>query len=400
MKKKRILVCGRSLGIGGVEKALVALLNSFDLECYDIDLLLMVHEGELMADVQKGINWLPIPQDFDWLTLRKEKILWNISRLWKHPIWLFAYLKNILYGLLFMRMAEARQRMWEDCIEAAPTLSNRYDVVLDFAGLLRKYALYKVSADKKYTWIHSDYRVFGYNKTIDEHLLRQFDGICCVTAMCKEIFDSEFPTLTDKSLVVRNIIDRQLIERKAQEGVGFQDNFNGIRLLDITRIDPNKGLDIAVNVCRRLKELGLKFRWYILGNDPLGYQKTLEKLIKKNDVEQEFCLLGFTTNPYPYIQQSDVIVHFSRFEGRSVAIDEAMLLCKPILLTDYPTAKDQIESGVNGIICDSDEEKLVEKMKEMILSQDLRERLSKKLYEGQTKSSSTTNDIVLSFSNK
>lgn len=394
MEKKKILVCGRALGIGGVEKALVALLNSFDLKKYDVDLLLMIHEGELIPDVQEGINWLPIPKNFDWLNIRKDRILSSLRLLLRHPFWLLAYLKNILYGLFSKRMAEARQRMWEDCVDAVSSQPLHYDVVLDFAGLLRKYVLQKVSADSKYTWVHSDYRVFGYSKSIDEPLLRQFDGICCVTSACKEIFDIEFPALADKSMVVRNIIDRQLIERQAKEGTGFQDSFNGIRLLDITRIDPNKGLDIAVSVCRRLKELGLNFRWYILGNDPLGYQKTLEKLIVQNGVEQEFRLLGFTTNPYPYIAQSDVIVHFSRFEGRSVAIDEAMAFCKPILLTNYPTAKDQIESGVNGLICNFDVEELVKQMKEMILSSDLRKRLSVNLSKNRTESSAFLNSLT------
>lgn len=394
MEKKKILICGRALGIGGVEKALVALLNSFDLQLYDIDLLLMIHKGELIPDVQIGINWLPTPKNFDWINLRKEKIFWSICHLLSHPVWLYAYLKNILYGLFSKRMAEARQRMWEDCIKAIPTLHGHYDVAFDFAGLLRKYVHQKVNANKKYTWVHSDYRVFGYSKVIDEPLLRQFDGICCVTHACKEIFDAEFPALVDKSIVVRNIIDRQLIERQTKEGVGFQDNFNGIRLLDITRIDPNKGLDIAVIVCRRLKERGLNFRWYILGNDPLGYQKTLEKLIKLNGVEQEFCLLGFTTNPYPYIAQSDIVVHFSRFEGRSVAIDEAMALCKPILLTNYSTAKDQIESNVNGIICDFDEDKLVETITTLILSSDLRNKFAKCLCENQQTNSTPFNGIL------
>lgn len=379
MEKKKILVCGRALGIGGVEKALVALLNSFDLKKYDVDLLLMIHEGELISDVQEGINWLPIPKCFDWISLRKEKIAWSFCYLLKHPSWLFFYLKNIMYGLLTKRMAEARQRMWNSCIDAAPMLSDNYDIVFDFAGLLRKFVLSKVCAQKKYTWVHSDYRVFGYNKAIDEPLLMAFDGICCVTQSCKEIFDSEFPALAEKTMIVRNIIDKKLIERKANEGKGFQDGFNGIRILDITRIDPNKGLDLAVKVCKRLKNDGLSFRWYILGNDPLGYRKELERLIRLNGVEDCFILLGFTKNPYPYMKQCDIVVHFSRFEGRSVAIDEAMVLCKPILLTNYPTAKDQITSGYNGIICDIDISMLYTDLKRLILHKELRSSFSEVL---------------------
>lgn len=150
------------------------------------------------------------------------------------------------------------------------------------------------------------------------------------------------------------------------KGKSFDDDFAGVRLLDVTRIDPNKGLDIAVRVCSMLKKQGVNFRWYILGNDPLGYRKELERLIQQYDVADSFILLGFTNNPYPYMNDADIIVHFSRFEGRSVSIDEALALRKPILLTNYPTAKDQITNGVNGWICEFDENELCEKLIELI----------------------------------
>ena len=171
--------------------------------------------------------------------------------------------------------------------------------------------------------------------------------------------------MSDKSRVCQNIVDMGLIKSQLK-GKSFDDNFAGVRLLDVTRIDPNKGLDIAVRVCSMLKKQGVNFRWYILGNDPLGYRKELERLIQLYDVVDSFILLGFTSNPYPYMNDADIIVHFSRFEGRSVSIDEALALRKPILLTNYPTAKDQITNGVNGWICEFDEKELCEKLIELI----------------------------------
>ena len=117
-----------------------------------------------------------------------------------------------------------------------------------------------------------------------------------------------------------------------------------------------------------MKEKGLDFRWYILGNDPLGYRKELENLIHQYEVEDRFILLGFASNPYPFMNDANIIVHFSRFEGRSVFIDEALALKKPILLTNYPTAKDQIKNGVNGWICEFDENELCEKLSYVLIN--------------------------------
>lgn len=371
--KKRVFVIGRSLEIGGVEKALVGLLNSFDYSEYEVDLQLSILSGELIPDLSKNVNMLPQQSFFDWVTLRKDKIFNSIRLLINKPRLLFLYLKNIAFGLVTHRMAEARQRMWADTIDFIPCNSVHYDLALDFSGLFRYYTLEKVNSKEKYTWIHSDYRVFGLNPSYDEPLLSRFDRICCVSKTCKLIFDDSFPGISDKSFVVPNIIDRSLIEKRAIEGASFNDGFDGIRLLDVTRIDPNKGLDIAVDVCAELVNRGVNFRWYILGNDPLGYRKTLEHIIEDKKVGDYFRLLGFSSNPYSYMKDSDIIVHFSRFEGRSVAIDEAMALCKPILLTNYPTARDQISSGVTGIISEFEIDELVSNLMLLINSEETRD---------------------------
>lgn len=365
MQKKKLLIIGYSLGIGGVERAMLSLINTFDYSKYEVDLVLFDRKGEFIKDLDSNVRILPVQDFYRWILLPKNDVIGSIFSLIFKPYILYAFIKNILWGLLHKNMAIARQRMWIDVIKDIPSLNGTYDIAYDFSGLFRRYTLEKVDAKEKWTWIHSDYRVFGLDKTIDYDLLRLFDRICCVSDTCKQIFDNEYPDLANKSAVELNKIDIKSILKQAQSG-GFNDNFDGVRLLDVTRLDPNKGLDIAVHVCAKLKQLGLNFKWYILGNDPLGYRKELEALIKEYDVEEQFILLGFTKNPYPYMTQTDIIVHFSRFEGRSVAIDEALALNKQILLTNYPTAKDQITNGVNGYICDFNEEKLVKHIESLI----------------------------------
>lgn len=376
--KKKILITGSSMTIGGVQKALLSLLNTIDLKKYEIDLLLIHPYGEYLNDIRKEINIIAAPKEFEWIMLPKGHIIRCLKKLFFKPLYLYIFLKNIIRGLLIKNMGIARQYMWNDCYNFLPKQPIKYDIALDFSGLLRCYIINNVTANKKYTWIHSDYRVYKLNKELDKQLLEKYDNIFCVSETCQKIFNTEFPQLTNKSKVLRNSIDLAHIIKKSKEK-GFCDKFEGIRLLDITRIDPNKGLDLAVKVCKKLKDKNVKFRWYILGNDSLGYQKELQKIIKQNEVEDYFILLGFTNNPYPYMVEADIIVHFSRFEGRSVSIDEAMVLCKPILLTNYESAKDQITSGVNGIICDFDEELLTQSLLQLINEPQRRESLTNNL---------------------
>ena len=57
--KKRILITQCSMYLGGAERALLSMLESFDYEHYDVDLFLYKHEGELMKHLPKDVNLLP-----------------------------------------------------------------------------------------------------------------------------------------------------------------------------------------------------------------------------------------------------------------------------------------------------------------------------------------------------
>jgi glycosyltransferase involved in cell wall biosynthesis len=67
-------------------------------------------------------------------------------------------------------------------------------------------------------------------------------------------------------------------------------------------------------------------------------------------------ILGKKTNPYPYIKQCDIYVQPSRYEGKSVTVREAQILCKPVVVTNYTTAPSQVKDGIDGVIVPTDNE--------------------------------------------
>ena len=90
-------------------------------------------------------------------------------------------------------------------------------------------------------------------------------------------------------------------------------------------------------------------RWYVLGEGDL--RDSLERQIKAAHLENDFLLLGVKTNPYPYCKNCDIYVHATEFEGKSIAIQEAQTLGKPILATDCSGNKEQINDGIDGRLC-------------------------------------------------
>jgi glycosyltransferase involved in cell wall biosynthesis len=154
-------------------------------------------------------------------------------------------------------------------------------------------------------------------------------------------------------------------------------NKEKINIVSVGRLNYQKGFDIAIEACKQLKKDGYDFVWNILGE---GEERgKLEKMIKEYHLEDMFILGGIKENPYPYIKQADIYVQPSRFEGKSIAIDEAKILNKPILVTNFSTAKDQINDQINGLIVDMNPECIYNGIKQLIDSDELRRKLSQNL---------------------
>ena len=58
----------------------------------------------------------------------------------------------------------------------------------------------------------------------------------------------------------------------------------------------------------------------------------------------------------------------SRYEGKSIVLDEAKILCKPIVVTNYTTVVDSITDGVNGRIVQFDPNEIANGILELLNS--------------------------------
>lgn len=125
-----------------------------------------------------------------------------------------------------------------------------------------------------------------------------------------------------------------------------------------------------------MERLGVDFKWYIIGYGP---DKEIQEALDKYSMRHRMILLGKKSNPYPYIKACDIYAQPSIYEGKSVTVREAQILCKPAVITDYPTAKSQITSGVDGMIVPIDEVETAAGIAEFIKKKDLRDQIEKYL---------------------
>ena len=148
---------------------------------------------------------------------------------------------------------------------------------------------------------------------------------------------------------------------------------NSIKLLTIGRFSEAKKLDEIPAICRGIVEAGVNVRWYIIGYG--GSDDYIRREIEREGMQEHVFLLGKKENPYPYIKACDWYVQPSRYEGKSVVVREAQILCKPVIVTNYPTAPSQIQHGVDGVIVPMDIPRCVVKMVEALKNEVLRKNI-------------------------
>ena len=367
--------------LGGAEKALIGLLDAIDKDKYDVDLFLNQHTGPFMSQIPKGINLLPeIP---DYATL-ENPISYSIKNgLWKWVInkiirkWRYkSYLKKKPeYGSV------ASHLMMDYAIKSLPSLGQfgEYDLAVSFLDpphIVQD----KVKAKKKVEWIHTDFATIPYDSELTYERWAANDYIISISDDITESFSRVFPSLVNKLYKIENIISPQFIRMQALERIEDIDKTSGlIRLCSIGRVNAEqKNFKIVPKVCAILKEQGLKFRWRIIGQ---GDQSELIALIEKYDVADCLILTGPKNNPYPYIANTDIYVQPSIYEGKSIAVREAQILYKPVIITRYPTSGSQVTNGVDGIICEIDAQDIARAIMDLYEHPQKMETISKYLRE-------------------
>ena len=376
MNKKNLLFVIPSLSAGGGEKSLVNLLTQIDYEKYHVDLFLFNHQGLFMDFLPKQVNILPLPDLYNLFSLPFSQSLQGLVKKGKFSVAMsriFFTLKN----RTITDISKREQYSWKYLAKSLKSLEKKYDAAI---GFLEKTSTYfcveKVNASKKIGWVHIDYDKLGMDPNFDLHYFENLNRIVTVSEECANIFSNRFPNQQNKVEVIYNIVSPKVIRQMASQETTdlYKKGKNETILLTVGRLHYQKGLEIAIESCRKILDLGYNIRWYVIGEGE--EREKLTRLIKEYNLEHHFFLLGLKANPYPYIKQADIYAQTSRFEGKSIALDEAMILGKPILVTNFSTAKDQIQHGKTGVIVDMNAEDVARGIENLILDKELRNTLT------------------------
>ena len=376
---KKILFVVNTLGRAGAETALLELLRRLDSSEYEVSLYVILAQGEMIGELPSHVKLKNRRFNSQSVMTGKGKraiavtICSSFFRNGGYPGKIHSIVSNFA-DMERTGKIQTEKLLWRMLSDGAERLNEVFDLAVAYLeGASAYYVADHVKARHKVGFIHIDYRSAGYTRRMDRDCFRSFDRIFGVSDEVREHFLLVYPDYATKTKVFYNMIDQERIRRRAQERGGFADGYRGARILTVGRLTYQKAYDIAIEAMKLVKDAGFDARWYVLGEG--DQRRQLMKKIASLSLQEEFVLLGAVTNPYPYYMQADLYVHATRYEGKSIAIQEAQTLGCAVIASDRNGNREQITDGQDGILCELTPRAIAKSIMELLQDKEKRKAL-------------------------
>ena len=375
---KSILFMLINMNIGGTEKALINMLHELQKEKYKVTVLLLEKYGGFLNQIP---DWVEVKYLDEYKNLKKyinEPPKKNVKELLSKKEYINAF--NLFLSYCISKLKDDISYHYKYLLTDVSDLEEEYDIAVAYAGpmdFITYFVANKIRAKKRVQWIHFDISKIGFNKRFAEKMYSKFDKIFVVSEEGKNKLNLLIPSLSDKTEVFFNIISSTFIKNMAENEEGFNDNYNGIRILTVGRLSREKGQDITISVLEKLIKQGYEVRWYCIGEGNM--KKELEDMVKNKNLQENYILLGSKRNPYPFMKECDIYVQSSRHEGYCITLAEARCFNNPIITTNFTGANEQIRNEKTGLIVNFNQDEMYMAIKRIIKDRELRDYIGNNL---------------------
>ena len=308
---KKIAFFSKNLEIGGMEKALVNLLNSL-VDKYDIYLFLEERKGILLNSINKKV----VIKEYKLFTF-KNMLIRKVLNFTKRC---FFYIKY-------------HNKFYFSCSYAT------YSLICSKLSL--------ISSKNNSLYIHSNYAMVYKNdktslQTFFQSLnLDKFNKIFFVSIESMSELIKYFPGIQEKSIVVNNIINGNEILNLSNEKCNCFDK-EKINLLYVGRLDKSsKNFELLILTFKELLEKNDKYFLTLLGSG--SGKKFIIELIDKYKINNNVKMISSDINPYKYMKNANAIILTSYYEGFPVIYLESLVLNKNVFTT-VPTSDGFIDT--------------------------------------------------------
>lgn len=336
----KLLILAQSGGLGGVETSLINFVRYVTSKGHEVSVVFWRDAGPVRAAFPHSVRDIDIQTGFAKGIYRTQGV--------RHALATPGITRR-LAALAYIAIRQILRQGRNPWI-ALKRIPEHFDVAIAYRheGFGPYYLIDRVDAAKKVMWFHhGSYSPSPMGAAVDREYYEKMDAIVTVSSATKDMLADEFPTISSRIRVIRSIIDSEAIKVAAQERLNDAWRSPGLTLVTVSRLTQEKGVDIAIHAAHVLKERGLQFIWYVVGGGP--ERNSLERMVRDLGVGDLVVLLGERANPFPYMNLADVYVQTSRTEAYGLAIAEAMVLGKPIVASDIPSAQEVLQDGYFGM---------------------------------------------------
>lgn len=330
---KKILFTAYTLDIGGIETALINLLNEL-IKKYDITLVLEKKQGIFLNELDSRVKVIEYNPNQNKNSLIRRSL-------------------NLIKRLKFI---------------------VKYKNKFDFAGSFATYSKMgsfcaRTASRNNALWIHSDYLALYKNdedkvKTFFEFIeYKKFKKIVCVANKAKNSLEKIFGA-KNNILIINNLIDYKGVIEKSKEKIELKKDNNTTIFLNVSRHEEeSKKLTRLILAAEVLKKDNQNFKIILIGDgkDSKQYKTMVEEKGLCNYID----FMGYKQNPYPYFKIAKAFILTSEFEGYPVVFNEAKVLDLPIITTNISDANLDID-GKFGIVTEKNVKSISEAMKKII----------------------------------
>lgn len=329
--KKKLLFTAYNLDLGGIETALINLLDLIDYEKYEVTLILEEKKGIFLDRINKNV------------IVKEIKVSENSFVLFRKIINFYRKLK--------FKLTNKNKFDFSCCYTTYSYSSN---------------VLALIGSSNSMFYIHSNYaEIYKDNEEklrefFDTRKINNFKYITFVSNEAKDAFLKYYPSLKDKAKVFNNFVDDEKIIKLSKDNINDKKPNNKKLFVFVGRLEDNsKRLGRAINI---IKEIDNTILW-IVGDGP--DRKMYERLVKLNKLSNRIKFFGKKENPYPFMKAADYIILTSDYEGFPVVYLEALTLNKNIITT-IPVSDDKIDISKCAYIVSKDERKMIKEVKEIM----------------------------------
>jgi glycosyltransferase involved in cell wall biosynthesis len=202
------------------------------------------------------------------------------------------------------------------------------------------------------TAYRKNYGLLGSLMALLHHqILCQYNHVLVISeAMRKQVEHLKLKRLS----VVNNFIDEPQLEPFRLTSSDLLKDNKEKTIIYLGSFTKRKRVDLLIQAAESLSKRNDKFRIIMLGEGPLG--SSFKTMVQENNLDNIISFLGHVDEPYPKIQQADLVVLPSESEGVPRSILESLFFGIPCIVRNVCANAELIQDGVNGYLFEHDHE--------------------------------------------